>query len=73
MLTISAIGKNGQRDSETGYSLRRRKQWPHSRVLELAPAYWNKTLEQDDTRERLAANIYRKVVLGEIDEHQQPE
>ncbi len=38
--------------------------WPRSRVLELAPAYWNKTLEQKDTQQRLAANPFRAVVLG---------
>jgi hypothetical protein len=29
--------------------------WPRSRVLELAPAYWKKTLEDADTQQRLAA------------------
>ncbi len=43
--------------------------WPARRVLELAPAYWNKTLEQQDTQQRLAANVYRRVALGEFDEH----
>ena len=43
--------------------------WPARRVLELAPVNWNKTLEQEDTQQRLAANVYRQVVLGEIDEH----
>ena len=40
--------------------------WPKRRVLELAPAFWQKTLEQEDTQQRLAANIYRKVALGEL-------
>jgi transposase len=43
--------------------------WPARRVLELAPAYWNKTLEDEDTQQRLAANVYRRVALGEFDEH----
>ncbi len=43
--------------------------WPAKRVLELAPAYWQKTLEQQDAQQRLAANVYRQVALGEIDEH----
>jgi transposase len=43
--------------------------WPVRRVLELAPAYWQKTLEQQDAQQRLAANVYRQVALGEIDEH----
>lgn len=37
--------------------------WPASRVLELAPAYWNHTLEQADTQERLAANVFRRALL----------
>jgi transposase len=40
--------------------------WPKRRVLELAPAFWHKTLEQQDTQQRLAANVYRKVALGEL-------
>ena len=43
--------------------------WPAKRVLELAPAYWKKTLEQEDAQQRLAANVYRQVALGEVDEH----
>jgi transposase len=43
--------------------------WPAKRILELAPAYWKKTLEQEDAQQRLAANVYRQVALGEIDEH----
>jgi hypothetical protein len=43
--------------------------WPAKRVLELAPAYWKKTLKQQDAQQRLAANVYRQVALGEIDEH----
>jgi transposase len=38
--------------------------WPRSRVLELAPAYWKQTLEQEETQERLAANVFRRVSLG---------
>ena len=40
--------------------------WPKRRVLELAPAFWQQTLEQEDTQQRLAANVYRKVALGEL-------
>jgi transposase len=43
--------------------------WPAKRVLELAPAYWKKTLEQENAQQRLAANVYRQVALGEVDEH----
>jgi transposase len=37
--------------------------WPHQRVLELAPAYWKKTLEQPETQEKLSAKVFRRVVL----------
>jgi len=40
--------------------------WSQRRVLELAPASWRQTLEQPDTQQRLAANVYRKVALGEL-------
>lgn len=45
--------------------------WPHKRVLELAPAYWNETLENTDAQQRLDANIYRQATLGELDEHRE--
>jgi len=38
--------------------------WPHSRALELAPAYWTKTREDPDVQRRLAANPFRAVALG---------
>ena len=37
--------------------------WPASRVLELAPAFWQQTLQQQDTQQRLAANVFRAVTL----------
>jgi hypothetical protein len=37
--------------------------WPSHRVLELAPAYWKKTRENAETQEKLAANIFRRVLL----------
>ncbi len=40
--------------------------WPKRRVLELAPASWQKMLEHEDAQRRLADNLYRQVVLGEI-------
>lgn len=40
--------------------------WPISRVLELAPAYWKQTLEQEDTQRRLAQNVFRQVALGHL-------
>jgi transposase len=38
--------------------------WPRHRVLDLAPAYWSKTLEQRETQQKLDANVFRRVVLG---------
>ncbi|HVW30408.1 MAG TPA: transposase domain-containing protein [Polyangiaceae bacterium] len=38
--------------------------WPNARVLELAPAYWKQTLEQRETQEKLAANVFRRVLLN---------
>ena len=43
--------------------------WPVKRVLELAPVNWKKALENEDAQQRLAANFFRKVSLGELDEH----
>jgi transposase len=37
--------------------------WPRHRVLELAPAYWRKTLEQSEAQQKLAANVFRRVTL----------
>jgi hypothetical protein len=37
--------------------------WPQVRVLELAPAYWKQTLQQRETQEKLAANVFRRVLL----------
>jgi transposase len=45
--------------------------WPSRRVLELAPAYWQKTLQQQDTQQRLAANVFRQVALGTLTEHRE--
>jgi len=42
--------------------------WPRSRVLELAPAYWEETLKQEGAQQRLAANVFRAVALGEHSE-----
>jgi len=37
--------------------------WPRNRVLELAPAYWKQTFEQSETQQKLAANVFRRVLL----------
>ncbi|MBA3546213.1 MAG: IS66 family transposase [Nannocystis sp.] len=39
--------------------------WPASRLLELAPAFWKQTVQQQDTQQRLAANVFRTVTLAE--------
>jgi hypothetical protein len=41
--------------------------WPARRVLELAPVHWQKTRQQKDAQERLSANVFRRVSLGEFD------
>jgi hypothetical protein len=43
--------------------------WPASRVLDLAPVNWKKTLEQQDTQQRLAANVFRAVTMSGLGEH----
>jgi len=43
--------------------------WPITRVLELAPAYWKQTLENQDAQQRLAANVFRQISLGALVEH----
>jgi len=35
---------------------------------ELAPAYWEEMLKQEGAQQRLAANVYRAVALGEHSE-----
>jgi transposase len=42
--------------------------WPQRRVLELAPAHWAQTCEQEDTQQRLAANPFRLALLA-LDRH----
>jgi transposase len=42
--------------------------WPKKRVLELAPAYWKKTLENEATQQLLAANAFRRVSLGTLNQ-----
>ncbi len=44
--------------------------WPRSRVLELAPAHWRKTMEQKDAQQRLAADVYRRASIGELEPHE---
>ena len=38
-------------------------------VLELAPAHWQQTLEQQDAQQRLAANVFRQATLGPAEDH----
>ena len=37
--------------------------WPKSRVLELAPAYFEQTLQQEEAKRRLAENPLRRALL----------
>jgi hypothetical protein len=43
--------------------------WPVRRVLELAPLNWKQTLKDEDTQQRLDANIFRRATLGLLDDH----
>lgn len=45
--------------------------WPASRVLELAPAYWENTRQQDDARQRLDADVFRPITIAVTREHVQ--
>lgn len=38
--------------------------WPTPRVLDLAPANWSTTLQRDDVKAKLDANVYRQLSLG---------
>lgn len=38
--------------------------WPQKRVLDLSPLRWNQTRKQDDTQQRLAANVFRSATLS---------
>jgi len=44
--------------------------WPRRRVLELAPVNWQQTLEQQDTQQQLAANVFRSAAMSEGADHQ---
>ena len=43
--------------------------WPFRRVLELAPANWKQALENPDAQQRLDANVFRRAILGLLDDH----
>lgn len=38
--------------------------WPVQQVLELAPAYWSKTIARPDVQQQLEANVFRQAALG---------
>jgi transposase len=38
--------------------------WPQQRVVELAPLHWRETLKKPEAQQALAANVFRRVVLG---------
>jgi len=37
--------------------------WPIQRVLDLAPAYWQRTFAEPEVQQRLASNVYRQATL----------
>ena len=41
--------------------------WSADCLLELAAAYWQETLQQPETQHKLAANVFRRVVLSPVD------
>lgn len=41
--------------------------WPKSQVLDLAPSRWAATIAQDDVRDTLANNVFRRVAIGELE------
>lgn len=41
--------------------------WPKSQVLDLAPSRWAATIAQDDVRDTLANNVFRRVATGELE------
>ena len=43
--------------------------WPAHRILELAPAFWDETLQKEDTQQRLAADIFRPVTMLKSGSH----
>ena len=42
-------------------------EWPRHRVLDLAPARWTKTLEDEHTQKLLTADVFRQITLGNFD------
>lgn len=42
--------------------------WPKHRVLELSPAQWRETLQDESTQQRLAADVFRQLSLGAFDD-----
>ena len=46
--------------------------WPKHRVLELSPARWRETLQDERTQQRLAADVFRQLSLGAFDDQLDP-
>ena len=40
--------------------------WSQKRVIELSPLHWRATVARPEVRDALAANVYRRVALGEL-------
>jgi transposase len=43
--------------------------WPNRRVLDLAPVNWQQTFQNEQTQQRLAANIFRKATIECAESH----
>ena len=43
--------------------------WPRHRVLELCPAFWRQTEQEQDTQQRLSANVFRPFCLAPAHPH----
>ena len=46
--------------------------WPKHRVLELSPARWRETLQDERTQQRLAADVFHQLSLGAFDDQLDP-
>jgi transposase len=40
--------------------------WSQKRVIELSPLHWRATVAREEVQQALAANVYRRVALGEL-------
>ena len=59
------VGMVLRNSAQEGGMLVKTDMWPPDRILELAPAFWKQTIQQQDTQQRLAANVFRTVTLAD--------